>query len=103
MGIRSYIRDRKQVKASRATESGIPAASFESSLDNWGKPDPEHVKKMDALYEQHMHASREKRKAKETEDAERKKADDEAASLRRQTRPKPDHSGSERMRYLGDD
>jgi hypothetical protein len=103
MGIRSYIRDRKQVKASRATESGIPAASFESSLDNWGKPDPEHVKKMDAAYEQHMHASREKRKAQEAEKETKKKADDEASALARQRRPKPDHSGSERMRYLGDD
>jgi hypothetical protein len=103
MGIRSYIRDRKQVKASRATESGRPDSSFESSLDNWGTPDPEHVKKMDALYEQHMHASREKRRSQEAEKETKKKADDEASALARQSRPKPDHSGSERMRYLGDD
>jgi hypothetical protein len=103
MGIRSYIRDRKQVKASRATESGVPNISYESALDNWGTPDPEHVKKMDAAYEKHMHDSREKRKSQEAEKETQKKADDEARSLARQRRPKPDHSGSERMRYLGDD
>jgi hypothetical protein len=96
MGIRSYIRDRKQVKASRATESGRPPASFESSLDNWGTPDPEHVKKMDALYEQHMHASREKRKAKEAEAEERNKPTPKAKVI-------PTPSDDSRMRYLGDD
>ena len=96
MGIRSYIRDRKQVKASRATESGRPPASFESSLDNWGTPDPEHVKKMDALYEQHMHASREKRKVKEAEAEERAKPTPKATVI------KEDYDDS-RMRYLGDD
>ena len=50
-----------------------------------------------------MSDSRAKRDAEIAEKEASKKADDEAASLRRQTRPKPDHSGSERMRYLGDD
>ena len=37
MGIRSYIRDRKQVKASRATESGIPnwTEKYMSSESSW--------------------------------------------------------------------
>jgi hypothetical protein len=103
MGIRSYIRDRKQVKASRATESGVPNMSYESALDNWGKPDPEHVKKMDEAYETHMRTSREKRSAEEAEKEAKKKADDEAASLRRQRPPKKEHYDDSRMRYLGDD
>jgi hypothetical protein len=103
MGIRSYIRDRKQVRASRATESGVPNIDYESALGDWGKPSAEHIKKMDEAYEKHMSDSRAKRDAEIAEKEASKKADDEAASLRRQTRPKPDHSGSERMRYLGDD
>jgi hypothetical protein len=96
MGIRSYIRDRKQVKASRATESGIPAASFESSLDNWGTPSAEHIKKMDEAYEKHMHASREKRKAKEAEAEERNKPTPKAKVIK-------EPENNDRMRYLGDD
>jgi len=104
MGIRSYIRDRKQVKASRATESGMSNPELEIMLSNWGKPSAEHVKKMDELYETHKSNTRAKRDS-ETAKAEAEKAEAEKESLARQQRPrpKPDHSGDERMRYLGDD
>jgi hypothetical protein len=44
MGIRSYIRDRKQVKASRATESGIPsswdpASNWDANSVHWESTD----------------------------------------------------------------
>lgn len=104
MGIRSYIRDRKQVKASRATESGMPDnASWTANIENWGKPDPEHVRKMDEAYAEHMRTSREKRSAEEAEKEAKKKADDEADSLRRQRPPKKEYYDDSRMRYLGDD
>lgn len=96
MGLPKFVRPRKQVTAMRATESGVPNMSYESSLDNWGKPDPEHVKKMDEAYEAHMHASREKRKAKEAEAAERNKPTPKARVIK-------EPSDDSRMRYLGDD
>jgi hypothetical protein len=58
---------------------------------------------MDDLYEKHMADSRAKRDSEAADKEASKKADDEARSLARQRRPKPDHSGDERMRYLGDD
>ena len=88
MGLPKFVRPRKQVTAMRATESGVP--------DNWGQPDPEHVKKMDQAYEAHMHASREKRKAKDAEAAERNKPTPKARVIK-------EHSDDSRMRYLGDD
>ena len=100
MGLFKFVRPRKQVTAMRATESGKPD-NF--SIEDWGKPDPEHVKKMDEAYEKHMHESRAKRDSETAEKEARKKADDEAASLARQRRPKPEYSDDSRMRYLGDD
>ena len=96
-GLPKFVRPRKQVTAMRATESGQPDnASWNASIDNWGKPDPEHVKKMDEAYEAHMSSSREKRKAKEAEAAERNKPTPKARVIK-------EPSDDSRMRYLGDD
>jgi hypothetical protein len=103
MGLFKFVRPRKQVTAMRATESGMSNPEFESMLANWGKPSAEHVKKMDEAYETHMNDYRAKRDSETAEKETRKKADDEAASLAIQRRPKPEYSDDSRMRYLGDD
>ena len=87
MGIRSYIRDRKQVKASRATESGIPASNNTSDWDAPIKHDP-------AVYENYMKNAAAERKAK------REKAE---APYKPATVEKAPRSDDSRMRYLGDD
>jgi hypothetical protein len=94
MGIRSYIRDRKQVKASRATESGNPTSPSDWIPDtsDWGAP----VKHDSAAYDRHMSAAREKRAAREAELAERNKPTPKAKVIK-------EHYDDSRMRYLGDD